>query len=169
MAVKLSDIGSILNRLAGATRGASVVLTDMIMMRSCSTLLCLRLCISDEGAISGSLVRKIAVPGTRTGLLFASMAISPRVEIESRCVLAARSAVPRTHVHISRIDRPASSSGTKPPSKTFARFATRKAASIARKKPISGRVPISGQRHSRRTTKKASDVVTTMVPVTAIP
>ncbi len=41
--------------------------------------------------------------------------------------------------------------------------------STVRKKPITGMVSHSGQRHSFHTTKKARQVSTTIVPVTAMP
>src|SRR5262249_11046814 len=47
-----------------------------MMLRSCSTRLCLRLCISAVGAAVGSPVRNTAVPGTRWGGLASSLRTS---------------------------------------------------------------------------------------------
>ena len=74
MRVKSSESFSISKRFSGAMRGKSSLLTQITSTRSCSTLLCLRLCIKAVGATLGSLVRKIAVPGTRVGFDFASIA-----------------------------------------------------------------------------------------------
>ncbi len=150
-------------------RGKSSLLTQITSTRSCSTLLCLRLCISAVGATLGSLVRKIAVPGTRVGFDFASIAINSRIGMESRWVFSAKRCVPRTQVHITIIEHPASTSGTQPPSTTFIRLAARKARSIARKPEIIRIEAHSGQRHRFHTTTKASAVVVTIVPVTAMP
>src|SRR5271165_4924877 len=87
-------------RLGTATRGVVSLRTFSRTTRSCSTLLCLRLCMSEDGAEVGSLVRKTAVPGTRTGFDFSSILIRSRVGIESRWVLATRIALPRDQVHI---------------------------------------------------------------------
>ncbi len=56
---------------------------DLTMVRtmlcSCSTLLCLRLCISEAGAKSGSAVRNTAVPETMCGGCFSRL-LDQRVE-----------------------------------------------------------------------------------------
>src|SRR3984957_14340468 len=88
-------------RALAGMRGEVSVRTHIITTRSCSTLLCLRLCMKEEGADSGSLVRNIAVPGTRTGFDLASILIRSTIGIESRWVLALRIALPRIQVHIS--------------------------------------------------------------------
>ena len=49
------------------------------------------------------------------------------------------------------------------------RLATKKLMSIDRKPQTSASAAHSGQRHSRQTTKKASAVVVTIVPDTAMP
>lgn len=63
--LKSSLIGSIVTRWLSDTRGRSAVWTVRMTFFSCSTLLCLRLCIRATGATSGSEVRKMAVPGAR--------------------------------------------------------------------------------------------------------
>src|SRR5208283_4861700 len=68
--VKSLERDVISNLLLSATRGVVSVRTFKSTIRSCRTLLCLRLCIRDDGAEVGSLVRKTAVPGTRTGFDF---------------------------------------------------------------------------------------------------
>ena len=67
------------------------------------------------------------------------------------------------------IEQEASSSGTQPPSTTLTILAARKAKSIERKKAMKASARQSGQFHFCQTTTKASDVVTTIVPVTAMP
>jgi len=62
--------GTSSTRSLSATRGVSVVLMVRITLCSCRTLLCLRLWSSAVGAEVGSLVRNIAVPGTRCGGFF---------------------------------------------------------------------------------------------------
>ena len=84
----------------------------MIITRSWSTLLCFKLCISDEGAVSAELVRNIAVPATRTGFDFSNMRISSIVGIESRWVLRTSSLLPRTQVHMMIIEQAARINGT---------------------------------------------------------
>src|ERR1700728_5443105 len=87
-------------RLAAGTRGVVSLRTFKRTTRSCSTLLCLRLCMSEDGAEVGSLVRKTAVPGTRTGFDFSSILIRSSVGIESRWVRIMRIWLPRDQVHI---------------------------------------------------------------------
>ena len=125
--------------------------------------------MSAVGATFGSLVRKTAVPGTRVGFDFSNIAISSMIGIESRWVFSARSRVPRIHVHMTIMAQPPSASGTQPPSLTFIRFAARKARSTTRNAEMSNSAAHNGQPHFRHTTTKASAVVTTMVPVTAMP
>src|SRR5664280_1918680 len=156
-------------RCAAGTRGEVSVRMHIITTRSCTTLLCLRLCMNDEGATEGSLVRKIAVPGTRTGFDFSSIRITSTIGIESRWVLAARIALARDRVHIVTNIAAAIINGTQPPSNTWERLATKKLMSNDRKAQTSASAAHSGQRHSRQTTKKASAVVVTIVPDTAMP
>ena len=68
---------------------------------SCSTLLCLRLCRSAAGAVSGSLVRKTAVPLTRCGGLFSSIRTSSSKGTSILRVFSNRIRVPFTQVHMS--------------------------------------------------------------------
>src|SRR5262245_30048721 len=109
-------------RLAAGTRGVVSVRTFKRTTRSCSTLLCLRLCISDDGAEVGSLVRKTAVPGTLTGFDLSSILIRSSIGIESRCVRASRIALPRDQVHIRTNMIVPSVRGTQPPSMTLYRL-----------------------------------------------
>ena len=119
-------------RCEAGTRGEVSVRTHIITTFSCTTLLCLRLCMNEDGATVGSLVRKIAVPGTRTGFDFSSILITSTIGIESRWVLAVRIALPRDQVHIITNIAAPISSGNQPPSKTLERLATKKPMSIDR-------------------------------------
>src|SRR5271169_3617588 len=146
-------------RLAAGTRGVVSVRTFKSTTRSCSTLLCLRLCMSEDGAEVGSLVRKTAVPGTRTGFDFSSILIRSRVGIESRWVLIIRIALPRDQVHITANIAAPSVRGTHPPSTTLYRLAMKNPMSIERNAPVRVSAAQSGHRQSFHTTKKASAVV----------
>src|SRR5277367_5487578 len=106
-------------RLAFGTRGVVSVRTFKRTTRSCSTLLCLRLCINDDGADVGSLVRKTAVPGTLTGFDFSSILIRSSIGIASRCVRASKMTLPRDHVHIRLNIATPRVRGTQPPSTTL--------------------------------------------------
>ena len=64
------------------TRGVGSVFTETTNTRSCSTLLCLRLCIKADGATSASLVRKTAVPETRVGFDFSNIRMRSRMGME---------------------------------------------------------------------------------------
>ena len=78
------------------------VRTFMTTLFSCRTMLCLRLCSSAVGTTSGSLVRKIAVLGTRVGGLRSSW----RIRSSSGrpvWVLWKISRMPRTQVHMARM------------------------------------------------------------------
>src|ERR1700738_5593383 len=87
-------------RLAAGTRGVVSLRTFKSTTRSCSTLLCVRLCISDDGAEVGSLVRKTDVPWTRTGFDLSRILIRSSIGIESRCALAGNMTLARDQVHI---------------------------------------------------------------------
>src|ERR1700729_426101 len=113
-------------RLAAGTRGVVSLRTFKRTTRSCSTLLCLRLCISDDGAEVGSLVRKTDVPWTRTGFDLSSILIRSSIGIASRCVRASKMTLPRDHVHIRRNIAKPSVRGTHPPSTTLYRLAGKK-------------------------------------------
>ncbi len=115
------------------------------------------------------MVRKIAVPGTRVGFDFSSIGINSFSGIESRCIFSASNALPRTKVHIASIEQPAMLKGTHPPSTIFMRFAAKKVKSTKRKIDTKATAPQSGHFHMRQTTTKASAVVTTIVPETAMP
>src|ERR1700759_1793274 len=106
-------------RLAADTRGVVSLRTFKSTTRSCSTLLCLRLCMSDDGADVGSLVRKTEVPWTRTGFDLSSILIRSSIGIESRCVRASRIALPRDQVHIRMNMAAPRVRGTQPPSTTL--------------------------------------------------
>ena len=58
-----------LDALGGGTIGVSSTATWQMMIRSCRTLLCLRLCSSAPGTESPRGARKTAVPATRVGVL----------------------------------------------------------------------------------------------------
>src|ERR1700722_16749536 len=156
-------------RLAAGTRGVVSLRTFKRTTRSCSTLLCLRLVISDDGAEVGSLVRKTDVPWTRTGFDLSSILIKSSIGIESRCVRASKMTLPRAQVHISTNIAMPSSRGTQQPSTTLERLAMKKPTSTHRNAPISASAAQSGHRHSFQTTKKAREVVATIVPDTAMP
>src|ERR1700722_3049571 len=106
-------------RLAAGTRGVVSLRTFKSTTRSCSTLLCLRLCISDDGAEVGSFVRKTAVPGTLTGFDFSSILIRAGIGIAARCVRASKMTLPRDQVHIRMNIATPSVRGTQPPSTTL--------------------------------------------------
>ena len=74
---------------------------------SCSTLLCLRLCRRAAGAVSGSLVRKTAVPLTRCGGLFSSMLTSSMRGTSALRVFSNRMRVPFTQVSMTMKNTPA--------------------------------------------------------------
>src|ERR1700678_2662884 len=155
-------------RLASGTRGVVSLRTFKSTTRSCSTLLCLRLCMSDDGAEVGSLVRKTAVPGTLTGFDLSSILIRSSIGIESRCVRASNMTLPRDQVHIRTNIATPSPKGTQPPSTTLYRLAMKKPTSMDRNAPVSTNAAQSGHRQSFQTTKKASEVVATIVPETAM-
>ncbi len=117
----------------------------------------------------GSLVRNTAVPATRWGGFFSSMATRASSGVSCRRVLSNSSLVPRRHVYMITITMLASASGTQPPSITFSRFAMRKVESTSTNGAINAKVAGSDQPHTLCTTMNAMMAVTTMVPVTAIP
>ena len=119
-------------RDSSATRGVSAVSTLRITLRSCSTLLCFRLCISAIGADSRLLVRNTAVPFTRTGGPIFKDSIRSMIGTESRSDLACRIADPRTQVSTMKNRPPPSINGNQPPAKTFSRLALKKAVSTIR-------------------------------------
>ncbi len=129
----------------------------------------MRLCSSAAGVESGSEVRNTAVPFTRLGGRWLMILTKSRSGGDSRLVLTASTRVPRTQVAI-RANMPApSSTGTNPPSKIRRRLAERN----TRSRVISGAATriarARGQRHSFHMTMKAREVVTAMVPETAMP
>ena len=81
-----SEIGVISTRSSSSVRGVSAVTIVRMMFCSCSTLLCLRLCSSEAGAKSGSLVRNTAVPGTICGGRFSRLRISASIGTSIRRV-----------------------------------------------------------------------------------
>ena len=70
---------------------------------------------------------------------------------------------------MTRKSAPPKTSGMAAPDRIFSELAARKVTSSAQSGPIRASAPTSGHFQSRRTTMKASEVVTTMVPVTASP
>src|SRR6516162_202659 len=85
----------------------------------------------------GSLVRNTAVPGTRAGGRFSSIATRSASGNSSLRDFSNRSRLPRRHVYIRMIMSPPSASGTQPPSNTLSRFAARKVRSRHRNGAIS--------------------------------
>jgi hypothetical protein len=167
--LKSSLTFSILTRSSSAMRGVSPVRTVRMTLRSCSTLLCLRLCIRATGVMSGSEVRKIAVPGARCGARARRISIRSTRGTLSRRVLAVRICEPRTQVAMIRNSAAPISTGSQPPVKKRKALADRKVRSSVmngtKKHRATGRL----QFHIFRMTMKAMQVVTHMVPVTARP
>ncbi|MCY1557454.1 hypothetical protein D9M68_943030 [compost metagenome] len=88
-------------------------------LRSCSTRLCLRLCIRAGGAMRGLAVRNTAVPGTITGGLSVSRSAISCIGTASAASFACNFIVPRSQVTMNRMTTAANISGMKPPSSTF--------------------------------------------------
>ena len=149
---KSSEIGSIFTRLYSGTRGESAVRTVRITFFSCSTLLCLRLCMSATGAVSGSLVRKMAVPGTRWGARALSMDIRSESPIESLRVFSVKMREPRTQVDMIRNKEAPISSGSQPPEAIFSPLAARNTRSSASSGPERASAHGRFQPHMRRAT-----------------
>ena len=129
----------------------------------------MRLCISAVGALVGSLVRKTAVPGTVCGGLFSSMATSAVNGVSSLRVFSNRMRLPRRHVYITMITMPPSASGIHPPSTILSMLADRNVRSITRNGPMMQAAASGDHFHTRQMTRKARQLVTTIVPVTAMP
>ena len=77
--------------------------------------------------------------------------------------------MPLFHVCIVVITTMAIVIGSQPPSRNLWRVATKNVASTLMKTPQSASDCQSGQRQRRRVTRKKAKVVTTIVPVTAMP
>src|SRR5258708_2650603 len=125
--------------------------------------------MSAVGALLGSLVRNTAVPGTRVGGRFSSIATRASSGVSRRRVFSDRRRVPRRHVYITTIRIVPNASGTQPPSTTLSILELRKMTSMQRNGTISARAASSDQRQTFHTTTIAITPVTTMVPLTAIP
>ncbi len=167
--VKSALSGSILTRSSSRTRGVSAVSTVSSTFFSCSTLLCLRLCIRATGAVFTSEVRKIAVPGTRCCWRARSISIRSAIGTESRRTFSDRIWFPWVQVHIS-ITRPAPSiSGSHAPSGIFSRFEDMNTTSRIPSGTRSAAAASQLHFQIRRTTTTASRVSTNIAPVTAIP
>ncbi len=118
---------------------------------------------------STSEVRYTAVPLTRRYCRSASSLANSLRGGDSRLVLAASSRVPRTQVYITANMPAPNSTGTKPPSRMRIRLALRNTTSSATSGAATAMAAISGHFHSFHMTMKARDVVTAMVPETAMP
>ncbi len=90
----------------------SVARTVRMTFFSCSTLLCLRLCIRAVGVVSGSAVRNTAMPRTRWGGLRSSISMSSARGTSVLRVLSKSSFEPRSQVHMVRISTMARITGT---------------------------------------------------------
>src|SRR5438045_1541858 len=93
--------------------------------------------MSAVGALRGSLVRNTAVPETRCGGRFSSIATKSASGNSSLRDFSNRSLLPRRQVYISSMTTAPSASGTQPPSNTFKRFAARNVRSRNRNGAIS--------------------------------
>src|SRR6478736_5218801 len=124
---------------------------------------------SAVGALVGSALKNTAVPGTEVGGDFSSEQTSPSSGVSSRRVFAARIFVPLRQVIMTSITMAPIRSGTHPPWKTLSKFAERKVVSMARSGNIIASVTHSGHFQTLKITIIAIIVVTTMVPVTAMP
>ena len=167
--MKPSEIFSTVIRSLLGTRGLSETLIDKMMLRSCSTRLCFKLCIKDVGAASGSPVRKTAVPDTRCGGLASSFRISQLRSASLLRVSLVSNRDPRIHVSMVRPMTPAIMIGNQPPSRTFNRLAVRNVCSIR----ASGRMVTaafhSGHFQYFQITKKAMMLSINMAAVTDTP
>ncbi len=167
--LKLSLTVSTCSLCATGTRGLSAVRTVMMMFCSCRIWLCLRLCSSAPGVCSMSEVRNTAVPFTRVYWRSARSLANSFSGGDSRLVFSARRLVPRDQVYITANMPAPSSTGTKPPSKMRIRLALRNTRSRATSGAATAMAAISGHFHSFHMTMKAREVVTAMVPETAMP
>src|SRR6185437_15987464 len=154
---------------AGSDRGVSSVSTVSSTLRSCSTLLCLRLCSSELGIASALAVRNTAVPDTRWSGWSARFRMNGASARPPCWISRTTSSRPRRQVVIATNTHRPSASGNQPPCATLTRFALKKPRStLSRQAPVAstaGRL----QCHWKRATTSASKVVMTMVPVTAMP
>src|SRR4029079_8067515 len=95
--------------------------------------------------------------------------ISDWIGVSVRRVLRYSTAVPRRQVYMIVITTAPSARGIQPPSKTLSRLAERKVRSIKRNGTINAAVASTDHFHTFQMTMNAIKVVTTIVPVTAIP
>ncbi len=98
--------------------------------RSCSTLLCFRLCSSACGTRLAVEVRNTAVPGTRTGGLVPMLSMKRSSGIVSSASRSSSIARPRFHVVSSVKTTAPIASGNQPPSGIFSALDARNARSI---------------------------------------
>ena len=77
--------------------------------------------------------------------------------------------MPRRQVSITTISAAPTASGIQPPSTILSMFAIRKTRSMARKGAMTSAAVAGRQRQHFHSTRKAIAVVTTIVPVTAMP
>ncbi len=139
------------------------------MTRSCSTLLCLRLCIKANGITFNARDIYTAVPGTRTGGDFSSEAIIASRELPCSCIRRSRRKRSLFHVVITmNITRP-SVSGSQPPETILSRLAENSGTSMHRKPTRIIATRNLFQCQFRYATVVERSDVSTIVPVTAIP
>ena len=108
--------------------------------------------MSATGAVSGSLVRKMAVPGTRWGARALSMDMRSERPIESLRVFSVRMREPRTQVDITRNSEAPIRRGSQPPEAIFSPLAARNTRSSSSSGPVNARAQGRFHPHMRRAT-----------------
>src|SRR5690625_4948013 len=120
-------------RSSGSAIGVSRVSAVSITLRSCRTLLCLRLCNKACGTVSGLAVMKMAVPGTRIGGCSSMPEMNAPSDRPPSCLIPRISkSPPRRQVTRMVNTAPASTSGNQPPSRIFSVLAPKKHRSMLR-------------------------------------
>ena len=137
--------------------------------RSCSTLLCFRLCSRANGITFRARDIYTAVPGTRTGGDFSSEEIIASSELPCSCIRRSRRKRSLFQVVITvNITRPRDN-GSQPPETILSRFAENSGTSMHRKATSISPTNSLFQCQFLRATVAERMEVSTMVPVTAIP
>lgn len=154
---------------SGSANGARSVSIVRMMLCSCRTRLCFKSCSDAEGMPPGSGLRKKVMPGTTWTELRAIDRTKLASGTSCLCALARMLCVPRHRFHIAVPRTLTIDSGTRPPSKTFVRFAARKTVSSARIGPTRIRARGLGTIRARIRYRHVSAVVSSIVPGTAIP
>ena len=132
------------------TCGTSCVTIVRNTIRSCSTLLCVRLCTSAGGVPSVVPYRNTAVPGTRSGGSAARSASSILSATVFSSMRFPRISRPRCHVVISRKMTAAIAKGTQPPERIFSMFAPKNGTSTHKNSPATTAARAKLQRHTSR-------------------